>query len=66
MSNIEKLTFEIPSDLYDKLKVKVTESGFGSMNEYVRFVLEELVKETDERAFDDGKVKDRLRQLGYL
>lgn len=61
----------LPAELYSKVEERVKGTEFGSVDEYVVSVLEEVVKEEDEeeRAFseeDEEEVKKRLRALGYL
>lgn len=63
---------KIPKDLINKIAERVKETEFGSVDEYVTFVLEEVVKDDDgeiQEVFseeDEEKVKERLRALGYL
>lgn len=52
------------AELYGKVEEKVKATSFGSVDEYVIFVLEEEGEE--ERAFSKEEVKKRLRDLGYL
>ncbi len=62
----------LSSELYGWLEERVKATGFGSVDEYVKFVLEEILKEEgeeEERAFskeEEEEVKKRLRALGYL
>ena len=61
----------LSSELYNKIEERVRETGFGSVDEYVTFVLEEVLKEEGEgeAAFskeEEEEVKKRLRALGYL
>lgn len=71
-SNEETKPVFVPKNLYGRIKERVTTTEFGSIEEYVTFVLEEVLKEdTDEEetAFsekDEQEVKKRLRSLGYL
>jgi Arc/MetJ-type ribon-helix-helix transcriptional regulator len=66
----EKKTVFLPTDLYSKIEERVNATDFGSVDEYVQFVLEEVVKEKEEeRAFsedEEKEVKKRLKDLGYL
>ena len=67
----EKRTVPIPAKLYDAIDQRVRETEFNSVEEYVTFVLEEVLKDDDEEeiAFtpeDEEEVKKRLRALGYL
>lgn len=62
----------LSAELYGRIDERVKATGFGSVDEYVTFVLEEVLKEEgeeEERAFskeDEEEVKKRLRALGYL
>jgi len=65
-------TISIPTPLANKIKTRITGTGFTSLSSYVTYVLREVIsgleEETDE-AFtkeDEARVKDRLRALGYL
>lgn len=66
----EKKTVFLPTELYSKVEERVMATDFGSVDEYVQFVLEEVVKEEEEeRAFseeEEKEVKKRLKDLGYL
>jgi hypothetical protein len=66
-------TIEISQELYRKIRAKLDESGFDSVDEYVEFVMNEFVSESEEGAGqpdvsedDEKKIKERLRSLGYL
>lgn len=63
----EKRTLFLPTELYQKIEERVKATGFGSVDEYVIFILEEVLKEeaglSDE---EEEEVKKRLRALGYL
>ncbi len=62
----------IRSGLYDRIDERAKATGFGSVDEYVTFVLEEVLKDDEEEdrvAFskeEEEEVKKRLRALGYL
>ncbi|RLI10199.1 CopG family transcriptional regulator [Candidatus Bathyarchaeota archaeon] len=68
----EKVAIEIPKKLYERVKKYVEESGgeFKSVEEYVAFVLEEILGEGEEEAVftpeEEEEIKRRLRALGYL
>jgi len=66
----EKKTVFLPAELYGKVEEKAKATDFGSVDEYVEFVLEEVVKEEEEeKAFseeEEKEVKKRLKDLGYL
>lgn len=61
----------LPAELYDRVKARAEATDFGSIEEYVTFVLQEVLKEEEpeEIALDreqEKEVKKRLRALGYL
>ena len=68
----EKVAIKIPRRLYEQIKKQVEESGgeFKSVEEYVVFVLEEVLREEEaESVFtpeEEEEIKRRLRALGYL
>ena len=64
---------EIKDEIYEEIKKRVEESEeFKSVEEYVNFVLEEILKDEEEEAEmvyseeEEEQVKERLRSLGYL
>ncbi len=61
----------IPKEVYDRIKERIKETEFESVDEYVTFVLREVLAslEEEEQVFteeEEEKVKERLRALGYL
>lgn len=65
----------IPVNLYKKIKKRVEKTEFKSTQEYITYILEEVIKQVEEEETGDDevfseeeeeKVKDRLRALGYL
>lgn len=68
----EKVAIEIPRRLYEEIKKRVEESGgeFKSVEDYVVFVLEEVLREEEaETVFtpeEEEEIKRRLRALGYI
>ena len=71
MNEKEKKAVFLPAELYGKVEERVKAADFGSVDEYVEFVLEEVVKEEEEeeKAFseeEEKEVKKRLKDLGYL
>jgi len=65
----ESISLTIPRSLYEKIKIRVESSlgEFKSVEEYIRFVLEEVVKEEETYTSEEEmKVKERLKKLGYL
>jgi hypothetical protein len=69
----DKILIPIPRDLYDAIKrrVELSQGDFKSIEEYVEFVLREVVKEEEETKpvyspEEEEEIKKRLRGLGYL
>jgi Arc/MetJ-type ribon-helix-helix transcriptional regulator len=68
----EKRALLLPARLYDQIEERVKGTDFSSVDEYVIFVMEEVLKEEGqekESALSDEEeeeVKKRLRDLGYL
>jgi hypothetical protein len=67
----DKVTLKIPRPIYDKLKTVIDGSGFSSVNEFVVYVLRDLVSsglngkdEFSKKEVD--AVRQRLKNLGYL
>ena len=71
-----KITVEIPEALHNKLAQILTDSDFGSVQEFVVYVLndlsttgwpkEEKVSKEEISEEEMEKIKTRLRNLGYL
>ncbi len=63
---------EVPDEIYRKLEERVKETSFSSVDEYVTYILREVLaslEEEEEEVFseeEEEKVKERLRALGYL
>jgi hypothetical protein len=73
MMSEEYTEIKIKKDLIDRIQKHIQGTEFISVEEYVMFVLEEVIKENDgeehQEVFseeDEVKVKGRLRALGYL
>jgi Arc/MetJ-type ribon-helix-helix transcriptional regulator len=74
MKEEEKKAVFLPADLYGRIEERVRATEFRSVEEYVTFVLEEVLggeveSEKEEPAFSEAEeeeVKKRLRVLGYL
>ncbi len=67
----EKVSIQISKELYDKVKKYIEEQGgFSSVEEFVEFVINEVLSEESESfemsKEDEEKVKERLRALGYI
>jgi Arc/MetJ-type ribon-helix-helix transcriptional regulator len=69
----EKKAVFLPAELYGRIEERVRATEFGSVEEYVTYVMEEILREEEseeeEPAFSEAEeeeVKKRLRALGYL
>ena len=69
----DKVTLKIPRSLYEKLKEVIDGSSYRSVNEFVVYVLRDLVAEkvntTSESALtqeESAIIRKRLHRLGYL
>ena len=58
----------LPVELYSRVDERAKSTGFNSIDDYVVFILEEVIKEEGESVIskeDEAEVKRRLRALGY-
>lgn len=66
----DRVTLKIPRPLYEKLKSIIEGSGFSSVNEFVVYVLRDLIsgsKEKEELSPEEIEaIRQRLKNLGYL
>ena len=69
----ELVAVKIPLKLFAKMQSRVKSTEFESVDEYVTYILEEVLKQIDSEEQvaeyteeDEEKVKERLRALGYL
>jgi len=67
----ERVTLKIPRPLYEQLQQVIEGTGFRSVNEFVVYVLRDLVAAKGERPAgltpeEIELVRTRLRNLGYL
>jgi len=71
---VEYTTVSIPRPLADKIKESIKGTGFPSVSSYVVYVLRQVLTSIEEadrpkEAFskeEEEKVKQRLRDLGYI
>ena len=68
-----EMKVEISDDIVKRLKKRIEEKGdFKSIDEYVNYILQQVVERLDsekEGSFskeEEEKVKERLRNFGYL
>ena len=72
MSKKEYVNIRIPKSIYKKIEeeVRASQGEFKSVEDYVEFVLNEVLKEEpEETAYtpeEEEEIKRRLRSLGYL
>ena len=67
----DKVTLKIPRPLYEKLKTVIQESGFSSVNEFVVYILRDLMSvkskgKKDLSAEEIEAIQQRLKKLGYF
>lgn len=67
----EEVIIRISRELYNKIKnrIELSQGEFKNVEEYVEFVLSEVVKESDRERYtpeEEEEIKERLRRLGYL
>ena len=71
---VEYTTVSIPKPLVKKIKERMKGTGFASVSSYVTYVLRQVLSSIEEeehskQAFtkeEEDKVKQRLRDLGYI
>jgi len=71
MPEKDKVTIKIPRPLYERLKTVIGGSGFSSVNEFVVYVLRDLVslgfnEEKELSKEETQAIKQRLKNLGYF
>ena len=68
----DQVTVNVSKDLYELVKCRVNESNgeFSSVEDYIDFVLREVVKEEEnteqKNCNDEEQIKKRLKNLGYF
>jgi len=76
MSETNITTISIPKPLAEKIKNRISGTGFNSVSSYVTYVMRQVISNIEGKegkgkaeAFskkDEEAVKSRLRSLGYL
>lgn len=67
-----KVTLDIPTETMERLERRVDDSEFETVEEYLGFVVQEVVTPRPEiESIDDeddreSEVRDQLKSLGYL
>ena len=67
----DRVTLKIPRPLYEKIKLVIEGSGFSSANEFVVYVLRDLLSGTGKTGKDLSSdeieaIRKRLENLGYF
>ena len=67
----DRVTLKIPRPLYEKLKIVIEGSGFSSVNEFVVYILRDLLSVTgttkkDLSSEEVDAIRKRLENLGYF
>jgi len=63
---------EVPEHIHSRVEDRLHRTSFSSVDEYVTYVLEEVLVEVEQattgahESVDDEDVKNRLESLGYL
>jgi len=71
---VDYTTISIPKPLVEKIKERMKGTGFPSVSSYVTYVIRQVISSIEEEerskeAFtkeEEEKVKQRLRDLGYI
>ncbi len=62
-------TVKIPEEVARQLEKKLAQTSFGSLDEFISFVLARLAESSAEPPFseeEERQLRDRLRSLGYI
>ncbi len=67
----DKVTLKIPRPLYDKIKATLDGSGFSSVNEFVVYILRDLMsmesmEESKLSKRELEAIRTKLKNLGYF
>lgn len=72
-SHFNKVQIPVSKELYEKIqrRVNMFKDEFKSVEEYVNFVLTEVVKDDEEHQStytkeEEEEIKNRLKSLGYI
>ena len=72
-SQLDKIQIAIAKDLYEKIqkRVNMSQNEFKSVEEYIHFVLTEVVKDDEQQQSaytkeEEEDIKNRLKSLGYI
>jgi Arc/MetJ-type ribon-helix-helix transcriptional regulator len=66
----DRVTLKIPRPLYEKIKTVIEGSGFSSVNEFVVYILRDLISQSKDKkelsAEEVEAIRQRLKNLGYF
>jgi hypothetical protein len=63
----ERVSIQIPKDLYEKIEEKISGTSFSSVEEYIVGKLEnEFPTEPVYTKEEEELIRERLRKLGYI
>ena len=63
----EKTIVSIPAKLAKKIKNNIEKTNMSSVSEYITFILRMILAEKiDTKKPDEAKIRQKLRNLGYL
>jgi len=68
----EKKAVFLPAELFIQIDKRAKSTGFSSVDEYITFIIEEVLREENEEekvSFskeEEEEIKKRLKGLGYL
>ena len=69
---MDKVTLKIPRPLYERIRQVIEHSGFSSVNEFVVYVLRDLMSQisaAEKEELTAGEIdliRRRLKDLGYM
>lgn len=67
----KKVSIQISESIVNKVQEKVENSAgeYSGIEDYIEFILREILSDDDENTFspeDEKKVMERLKKLGYI
>lgn len=70
-STTDPTTIRLPDEVAGELRERVADTEFDSVEEYVLFVIDEIIEADGDREREatvetGGEVEERLEELGYL
>ena len=63
------MKINISDDVAERLKKRINNTNFKNIDEYIDFILKKVLANLEDNKMsnqDEEKVKERLRNLGYL